>query len=161
MLTLDLNNVWVILSRTFLWLFLVAYLVFDSTAGIAVGFILEKYQHNPTLNPETVKFLVQELFADPVIGGLDSFFSLLGSLSWFFAIFAAIIALYHKYRSLPWWKVLPPLVLLAISGYCLSVGHYPPYGPLAFSSFALASLWFEIFKFDIGEDLYQKHSNVL
>lgn len=150
LLTLDINNVWAIMSRTFLWFFLIAYLVFDSTAGITVGFIIEKYQHNPSLNLETGKLLVQELFKDPVIGGVNSFFSRLGSFSWLFAIFAALIALYHKYRGLPRWKVFPPLALLAISAYCLFVGHYPPYGPLAFSSFALAGLWFEFFSFDIG-----------
>ncbi len=154
LLTSDINNIWATLSRIFLWTFLVAYLVFDSTAGISVGYILEKTKENPSLEPATIKPLVQEMFNDPVIGGTYSFFSLLGSFSWLFALVAAIIALYHKYRGFPMWKVIPPLALLAVSAYCLFIGHYPPYGPIAFTSFALASLWFEYFQFRIGEDRF-------
>lgn len=154
LLTIDIQNIWALLSRVFLWVFLVAYIVFDSTAGISVGFLLEQARDNAALDRNTMKTVVQQLFEDPVIGGLYSVLSVLGSYAWLIAIVTAILALYHKYRWMPKWKILPPLILLAVSAYCLFVGHYPPYGPLAFGSFALANLWFEFFRFRIGEDWY-------
>lgn len=151
LLTLSINNFWGILSKFFIWLFAVCYLVFDSTAGIAVGSIIETSQRNPTLDLVTVQKIVQYLYNDPVIGGSGSFFSLTASWSWLLGISTAIIALFFQNRELPLWKFLPPLLLLGISGYSLYIGHYFPYGPIAFSSFALASIWFEAFHFGPGE----------
>lgn len=150
-LTSDINNIWATISRIFLYFFVVSYLVFDSTAGISVGYLLEQAKEDPSLS-NAVSVLAQNLFSDRIIGGVNSFFSLLGSFSWLFAIVAAIIALHHKYLGWPKRKVIPPLILLGISAYCLFVGHYPPYGPLAFGAFALAGVWFEWFNFRIGEE---------
>lgn len=150
-LTLNNNTFFGTLSKALISLFAIAYLVFDSTAGIAVGFILDAPNQDPSLDTETVKKIVQALYTDPVIGGSGSFFSLLGSYCWLFGIASAIIAIFLANRNLPFWKLLPPLAFLAISAYALCVGHYAPYGPIAFAAFALASIWFEIFKFGPAE----------
>lgn len=154
-LTEKINNFWGILSKIFIWIFVVSYLVFDSTAGVSVGFIIETYQQNPDLDLPTIKKLVQLLYNDPLIGGTNSFFSLVGSWSWLLGIGAAMITIYFDNLLVPRWKLLPPLVLLGISAFALYVGHYSPYGPIAFTSFALAALWFEIFHFGPAKELIE------
>jgi len=148
LLTYRINNVWGILSKIFVWTFAVCYLVFDSTAGIAVGSILQIHQQNPQLDTGTVQQVVQKLFNDPVIGGVASVYSLMGSWSWLLGIGCAIVALFLDNKgSISYGKLIPPLCLLLFSGLTLFVGHYYPYGPLAFSSFALAGVWFEYFHY--------------
>lgn len=147
MLTFRINNLWSVLSKIFIWLFAVSYLVFDSTAGVAVGAILEMSQKNQNLDINTIKQIVQQLYNDPIIGGSGSFYSLLGSWAWLLGIVTAMIALFIDNREMSYWKLLPPILLLGISAYTLYVGHYSPYGPIAFMSFGLASLWFEFFHF--------------
>jgi hypothetical protein len=151
-LTLYNNTIFGTLSKILIWLFAICYLVFDSTAGIAVGFILDLPKHIPSLDTESIKKIVQALYNDPVIGGSGSFFSLLGSYTWLFGIICAIVAIFMANTRLPLWKLAPPLVLLGISAYALCVGHYAPYGPIAFGAFALASLWFEYFRFGPAKD---------
>jgi len=146
-LTLGNNSLFGTLSKVFIWIFAVSYLVFDSTAGIAVGFILDMPNKSPDVDVESVKKIVQALYNDPITGGSNSFFSLLGSYSWLFGIFSAIIAIFMANRGLALAKLLPPLIFLGISAYALCVGHYAPYGPIAFFSFAIASIWFEYFDF--------------
>jgi hypothetical protein len=147
LLTLHLEDFWGTLSKVFIWLFAVCYLVFDAIAGISVGSIIVMSQENPNLDLNTVKTIVQNLYNDPFVGGTRSFYSLTGSWSWLLGIASAIVALYRNNRSMPRWQLIPPLILLAISAYFLYVGHFAPYGPIAFFSFALASLWFEYFHF--------------
>jgi len=147
LLTCNINNFLGLLSKVFLWLFAVCYLVFDSTAGISVGYILETSQQNPHMDQNTINEVVQNLYNDRLIGGRSSYFSLTGSWSWLLGIATAIIAIFINNRQYPLWKLAPPLLLLMISAYSLYVGHYPPYGPIAFGCFAAASLWFEVFRF--------------
>jgi hypothetical protein len=147
LLTHHNNNFWGLISKLFIWIFAIAYIVFDSTAGISVGFILDATKHHPDYDVNTIRGVVQLLYSDYLIGGSNSIFSLTGSWAWLLGIISAIIAIGLKYKNLPIWKLAPPFLLLLISAYTLYVGHYPPYGPIAFACFALASIWFEIFKF--------------
>lgn len=146
-LTLGVNTLWGTLSKILIWLFAVSYLVFDSTAGIAVGFIMNTYKENPEFDLQTIQKILNLLYNDPIIGGKGSFFSLTGSWSWLIGILSAVIALFLENAILPFWKLLPPLALLCLSAYTLWIGHYAPFGPIAFGSFALAVLWMEIFHF--------------
>ncbi len=149
LLTFRQNNFFGIVSKFFIWLFAVCYLVFDSTAGIAVGYILDLPNHHPNIDVESTKNIVQLLYTDPIIGGSGSAFSLAGSYGWLLGISFAIISIFLTNRRLGLKKLLPPLILLAISAYTLYVGHYAPYGPIAFGSFLLAAIWFDIFNFDL------------
>lgn len=148
-LTLHDNSFFGLVSKFFIWLFAVSYLVFDSTAGIGVGFILGVPERDPTVDIETINKVAQLLYTDSVIGGSGSFFSLLGSWSWLLGIAFAIISIFIRNKRIDIWKLLPPLLLLAVSAYTLYVGHYSPYGPIAFATFALSSLWMDIFNFDL------------
>lgn len=146
-LTWNHSSYWAVISRFFIWLFAVCYLVFDSTAGIAVGFMIEQTLVNPSLDKETMIQIIQSTYKDPVIGGSGSLFSLTGSWAWSIGIGTAVLSLFLENNHLPVWKWIPPLSLLLISAYSLNVGHYSPYGPIAFGCFAAAALWFEVFKF--------------
>ncbi len=148
-LTLHDNSFVGVISKFFIWLFAISYLVFDSTAGIGVGFILGIPERDPTVDIETIRKVSQALYTDSIIGGSGSFFSLLGSWSWLLGIAFAIISIFMRNRKFEAWKLLPPLLLLAVSAYTLYVGHYSPYGPIAFATFALSSLWMDIFHFDL------------
>lgn len=149
LLTIQSQNIFGILSKFFIWLFAVSYLVFDSTAGISVGFVLNLPVTYPDINwnLETIKEVAQKLYNDKIIGGSGSFFSLLGSYSWLIGIFLAVISIFIENKKMSLLKLVPPLMLLLVSAYSLFVGHYSPYGPVAFISFAVASLWMEIFRF--------------
>ncbi|HRD56214.1 MAG TPA: hypothetical protein PLC42_07450 [Parachlamydiaceae bacterium] len=149
LLTLHDNGVFGTLSKIFILFFAICYLVFDSTAGIGVGFILGMPERDPTLDIETVNKIAQALYTDKIIGGSGSFFSLFGSWSWLLGIGFAIISIALRNRRLSFWKLILPLLLLAVSAYMLYVGHYSPYGPIAFATFALASVWMDFFGFDL------------
>jgi hypothetical protein len=142
-----IQDCWGILSKIFIWLFAICYLVFDSIAGVSIGHILIMSNENPSLDLNTVKTIVQNLYNDPLVGGKGSFYSLTGSWAWLLGIASAIVAIYRSNRLEPRRKLIPPLILLAFSAFFLYVGHFAPYGPIAFSCFALASLWFEYFHF--------------
>jgi hypothetical protein len=144
-LTWDLNGLWPWVSRVALWFFVVFYTALDAVAGLAVGTIL--VHQTPQMSTPTVAAIVQQLFNDPVVGGVNSVVSLTGSWAWLIAILAAVLALYWENRERPTWQILVPSLLLAVSAYALFTSHARPYGPIAFALFAGASLWFEIFRF--------------
>ncbi len=146
-LTAGLHDGWSYFSKGFIFVFAICYVVFDSTAGVAVGSVLQLSLDDPTLDNTTVRSIVQHLYNDPITGGTNSLFSLTGSWTWLLGIVTAIIALWRNNNALPKWKLLPPLLLLLVSAYSLFIGHYSPYGPTAFGTFAAASLWFELFRF--------------
>ncbi|MCB1111142.1 MAG: hypothetical protein H7A37_00780 [Chlamydiales bacterium] len=147
LLTLNINDFWGIASKLAAWLFAVCYLVFDSTAGISVGLMIVTIQQDPSMDLPTMQKMLQAAYLNPIVGGSGSFFSMTGSWAWLVAVATAIVAIFLHSKEIPLWKRLPPLVLLAVSGYVLYVGHYSPYGPIAFSCFAAASIWFEMFRF--------------
>jgi len=147
LLTRGLYTFWAVVSKSALWLFLVCYLVFDSTAGISVGLMVEQALNNPSLDLDSMKELIQIAYKDPIVGGSGSLFSLTGSWAWSVSIIAAVLALYSENKVHPVWKVLPPLALLLVSAYSINVGHYSPYGPIGFACLGAASLWFEVFHF--------------
>lgn len=149
LLTFSSNGLFGSLSKFFIWLFAVSYLVFDSTAGIGVGFILGLSHSHPEINVDVIKSISQLLYSDPIIGGSSSFFSLLGSWSWLIGIAFAIVVIFLNNRIFPLWKLLIPLILLAVSAYSLYVGHYAPYGPIAFGALALSALWMDYFRFKL------------
>lgn len=155
-LTMGIDGYWSYLSKLCIWLFAICYIVFDSTAGVTVGSVLQLSLEKPELDTDTIKALVQHLYNDPIIGGTGSLFSLTGSWAWLIGIVSAGIAIFLNNRSVPLWKLWPPLLLLALSAYSLYVGHYSPYGPIAFAAFAAASLWFEIFRFGPAAEGSQK-----
>lgn len=149
MLTLHDHGLFGSLSKLFILFFTICYLVFDSTAGIGVGFILGAKERDPTLDLETVHKIAQALYNDKIIGGSGSFFSMFGSWSWLLGIGFAIFSIARRNRLFAIWKLAVPLLLLAVSAYTLYIGHYTPYGPIAFATFAFASLWMDLFGFNL------------
>jgi hypothetical protein len=144
-LTWGIVGFWAWLSRIALWFFVVFYTALDAVAGLAVGTILSR--QTPEMNPATVAAIVQQLFRDPIVGGVGSVISLTGSWAWLIAMLAAVLGLFWENRTRPVWQTFPPSLLLVVCGYALFVSHTNPAGPIAFACFAGASLWFEILRF--------------
>lgn len=145
-LTANSQNLWAIISKCAVWVFAVAFLVFDSTGGIAVGLIIDASLNDPSLNLETVKELSQIIYLDPIVGGSGSLYSLTGSWAWTVALYSACISMLVDAGSKHYLKLSLPILLLLVSGYSLNIGHYSPYGPIAFGCMAAAGLLFELFK---------------
>jgi hypothetical protein len=144
-LTWEMKGFWPLLSRVALWFFVVFYTVLDSIVGLAVGTILA--HQTPAMDAATTAEIVQRLFNDPIVGGNGSLVSRTGSWAWFVAMIAAIVSLFLVNRGRSLSVLFPPLVLLAICAWAIETSHTNPTGPIAFACFALASIWFEIFRF--------------
>ncbi|MBA2656152.1 MAG: hypothetical protein H0U70_04115 [Tatlockia sp.] len=129
--------VWLI--RLNLFLFLITYTVLDAVGGIAVGRLLT-YVQTYGINESIINEIVQKLYNDPVIGGVDSIYSFVGSYAWLITIVLTVIFIGIKLRS-HILQIFPALFLLLISGISLCISHAFPYGPIAFGAFALAGIW--------------------
>lgn len=136
----DNDSILVWLARINLFIFIVTYTVLDAAAGITVGRILT-YSETYNMNPVTINDVVQHIFNDPIIGGIQSVYSLVGSYTWLFAMLLTVLYFAIRFWNTLFWQILPSLILLLICGYSLYTSHANPYGPIAFISFALACAW--------------------
>jgi hypothetical protein len=134
---------WVV--RIFIFIFLITYTVMDAVAGIAVGRLL-LYPTAYNLDSDCIKSVVQYLFNDPIVGGIGSVYSLTGSLTWLVAVVLTVLLLAIKSWSHYFAQIVPPLLLLTISGISLYISHAAPYGPIAFGAFALSAIWLLIIR---------------
>ena len=123
---------WAATARVATYAFAVYYTVFDSLAGLAVGSLV---QHAATLGPADQAVVVpniQWLFRHPIIGGIG-LIAIAATTAWLVACLAGAIALRHL--GLP----TSAQACLALSGVLLTPTHAAPFGPLAFTLFALAT----------------------
>jgi hypothetical protein len=130
------------LSRAATLVFLIFYTALDAIGGIGLGrsmLTVESLAASGQLNPQQVDGVVRFLnmmWADPWVGGVDSFVSEIGSWAVFVAALAAAIGLFVS-RSVPW----PPLLILVAFGWELQTSHASPHGPIAFVLLIIASAW--------------------
>lgn len=130
------------LSRAASLVFLIYYTALDSTGGIALGrtiLLTQEMVASGQLDAHQLDGVVKLLNAtwvDPIIGGVGSFISQLGSWSAFAT--AALAALALLLSRLVGWLPLIPLVLF---GWELQTSHAAPHGPIAFALLIVAALW--------------------
>lgn len=140
LLTESIPTLWQYLARVALFFFSVFYLVFDSTAGIAVGLLVHWTATEPSIDFETANFFIQSLFLHPIFGGMGSVYSLGGSYAWVLSIGCIVIGMVSKYfKERPFIDILLPAVFLSLSAVLLCITHAAFYGPAAFACFAVAN----------------------
>jgi hypothetical protein len=128
-------------TRAAALLFVVYYTVLDSIGGVFVGWLLSGPLNAPdAATRPAVQQLVGALWSDPLIGGVGSVVSQVGSWAAFVAAGAAAIVLAG--RRGPLW----PLLALALAGVLVQVSHARPTGPLGFAMLFLAAVGLELWR---------------
>ena len=134
------------ISRVATFVFFVFYTALDSIGGIGLGRSIEITQAlahaplgEPHLSPEQlagVVLLLNTMWTDPWVGGVDSLISLTGSWAVFAATLFAAIALFVSKKA-PW----PPLIVLIAFGWQVQLSHASLNGPIAFGLLIVAAIW--------------------
>jgi hypothetical protein len=136
-------------AMTFAWLaraatlvFLVYYTVLDAIGGIGLGQTLLTVQNLADAGEldlrqvEGITVLLNTVWADPVIGGVGSLVSRIGSWAAFATAVFAAAALVLADRA--GWANMVPLLGF---GWELQVSHASPHGPIAFGLLIVAAGW--------------------
>lgn len=124
------------------FIFVIYYTALDSIGGVGLGrsiLATERLAAEGRLTPAQVAgvaLVLDATWTDPVVGGVGSFISELGSWAVFVAALCTAAALYRA-GGVPW----PPLLLLIAFGWELQVSHTMPHGPIAFGLLSTAALW--------------------
>lgn len=122
-------------AKISLFLFAVAYTVYDAAAGIGLGNLIRQIKALPLNQQEPLEKLVQAYFLDPYLGGMNSWLSQFASWTWLVAVIAVVSVLYRAK------KPFLPLILLLLSGIYLWMSHAYPNGPIAFACLFFANIW--------------------
>ena len=124
--------------RVSVFAFGVAYLVFDTAAGIVTGILVKAA--NLSGRPEAWQDAVNAVWLHPIVGGKPApLLAIAGSVALSVGAVAAGVALKRSGSS---WA---PVVLLALSSFGIAVfrTHAWPGGPLTFGGMALAAAWLQ------------------
>jgi hypothetical protein len=127
------------LCRTAMFVFGVAYLVFDTAAGIVTGILVKAA--NLSANPDAWQAAINAVWAHPIVGGSPNgpapLLAILGSVALSIGTVAAAVSLKRSGSS---WV---PVLLLALAGFGISIfkTHAWPGGPVTFGGIAVASAW--------------------
>lgn len=133
------------LSRAATFFFLLGYTALDSIGGVGLGrtiLNMQALEAAGKLNAQQMEgaaLLLNTNWADPWIGGMGSFISLIGSWAVFLAALSAAAALFLAKKA-PW----PALLLLIGFGWEIQVSHASPHGPIGFALLAAAALWIRL-----------------
>lgn len=123
------------LSVTGFWIFMVFYTAFDAINGISIGAILLDSANYTPNEQATIAQVVQNLYNHPYVGGSHSILSEVASIGWVIGMIPMIYLLARE--GMPYITI----ILYFISTISLWWSHAYPYGPIAFSSFALGSIF--------------------
>lgn len=124
------------LCRVAMFVFGVAYVAFDTAAGIATGVLMRNAY--ASVSPEAWRSSVLALWNHAVVGGSSEaapVLAVIGTMAWLFGTLFAAVVIRGAGHS---WR---PIVFLAMSAVGLFVfrTHAWPGGPLTFGSFAVAA----------------------
>ncbi len=126
--------------RVAMFVFVVSYIPFDTTAGVVTG-LLAQAAHASNA-PGAWRPAINAVWNDPIFGGSPTaspppVLAVLGTIAWSLGGLAAAVSLKRGGASM--W----PCLLLAISGFGLTIfrTHAWPGGPMTFAGLALAAAW--------------------
>jgi len=124
------------LSRSAMFVFGVAYVAFDTAAGIATGVLVKSA--SASVSPEAWRSSILALWNHAIVGGSSEAapaLAVIGTTAWLLGTLFAAIVLRRAGHS---WR---PTVFLLMSALGLLVfrTHAWPGGPLTFGSFAIAA----------------------
>ena len=124
------------LCRICMFLFGVAYTVFDTAAGLVTGILVKAAKLSSS--PEAWRPAIDTVWTHPIVGGAPApFLAVFGSVALSIGTVAAAATFKRSGSS---WI---PVLLLVISSFGIAVfkTHAWPGGPLTFGGIAIASAW--------------------
>jgi hypothetical protein len=114
------------------------YAALDAVAGIATGVLARASVDLDPAARSAVVTAIDDLFADPIVGGGASVLTIAASLAWLIAALAAAMAL----RGAGAHRVA--VVLVALAAVLFPLGHTPPNAQLALGCFAAGAALAEL-----------------
>jgi hypothetical protein len=129
------------ICRAAMFVFAITYVAFDTAAGVVTGILVDAARSSGS--PDAWRAPIDAIWMHPIVGGSPStgapLLAVVGSVALSIGAVAAAISL--KRAGASW----PPVVLLAVSSFAMSVfeTHAWPGGPLTFGGIAVAAAWLE------------------
>ena len=126
------------LARVCMVIFVVAYTVLDSIAGIAVGVLVTHARDLSPAQLAPVEQAIEELWNSPLAGNV-SVFSISGSGAWVLGVIAAAVSL--RRSGAP----RGPVALMVLAAFIFGLSHASPTGPIGMACLLAAFVWLELF----------------
>jgi hypothetical protein len=124
------------LCRAAMFVFGVAYVAFDTAAGIATGVLVRSAYAG--VSPEAWRSSILALWNHAIVGGSSEaapVLAVMGTLAWLFGTLFAAVVIRRAGHS---WRPMAFLVISALGLFVFRT-HAWPGGPLTFGSFAVAA----------------------
>ncbi|HEX7794277.1 MAG TPA: hypothetical protein VF456_08005 [Vicinamibacterales bacterium] len=124
------------LCRAAMFVFGVAYVAFDTAAGIATGVLVRSAY--ASVSPEAWRSSILALWNHAIVGGSSEAapaLAVIGTMAWLFGTLFAAVAIRRAGHS---WRPIAFLVISALGLFVFRT-HAWPGGPLTFGSFAVAA----------------------
>ncbi|GIW06770.1 MAG: hypothetical protein KatS3mg060_1575 [Dehalococcoidia bacterium] len=139
------TTVWAWLARIAAVVFVVYYTVLDAVGGIYLGWLLSSPLNAPNAaSRPAIETIVTTMWTDPLIGGVGSVVSQVGS--WAFLVTALSAALALARQQAPLW----PLAAIVLAGNLVQLSHARPYGPLGFGLLLIGAVGIELWRTRAG-----------
>ena len=135
-------------ARVCMVVFVVAYTVLDSIAGIGVGVLVANARDLSPAQLAPVEQAIEGLWNSPLAGNV-SVFSIAGSGAWALGVIAAAVSL--RRSGAP----RGPVALMVLAAFIFGVSHAFPMGPMGMACLLAAFVWLEFFpqsSLSLGEE---------
>ena len=125
-------------ARVCMVLFVVAYTVLDSVAGIAVGVLISNARDLSPAQLAPVEQAIEDMWNHPVAGNF-SVVSFTGAGAWVVGVVAAAVSL--RRSGAP----RGPVALMVVAAFVFGLSHANPTGPIGMACLLAAFVWLEFF----------------
>ena len=125
-------------ARVCMVVFVVAYTVLDSVAGIAVGVLVSNARDLSPVQLAPVEQAIEQLWDNPLVGNI-SVFTISGAGAWAVGVIAAAVSL--RRSGAP----RGPVALMVLAAFIFGLSHANPTGPIGMACLLAAFVWLEFF----------------
>ena len=135
-------------ARVCMVVFVVAYTVLDSVAGIAVGVLVSNARDLSPVQLAPVEQAIEQLWDNPLVGNI-SVFTISGAGAWVVGVIAAAVSL--RRSGAP----RGPVALMVLAAFVFGLSHASPTGPIGMACLLAAFVWLELFpqsSLSVGEE---------
>ena len=125
-------------ARVCMVVFVVAYTILDSVAGIAVGVLVSDARDLSPTQLAPVEQAIEDMWDHPIAGNF-SVVSFTGAGAWVLGVIAAAVSL--RRSGAP----RGPVALMVIAAFVFGLSHANPTGPIGMACLLAAFAWLEFF----------------
>ena len=144
----DISDIPSYVARVCMALFVVAYTVLDSVAGIAVGVLVSDARDLSPAQLAPVEQAIEDMWNHPIAGNF-SVVSFTGAGAWVVGVIAAAVSL--RRSGAP----RGPVALMLVAAFIFGLSHANPTGPIGMACLLAAFVWLEFFpqsSLSLGEE---------